>query len=264
MNGPALTDGKTRFSSRVADYVAGRPPYPRAVLGTLAERIGFDRTWRVADVGAGTGISTRLFVENGNPTVAIEPNEAMRGACVASLSSHANFSAIAAPAEATTLTEASVDLVVAAQAFHWFDPAGFARECNRILTPRGRVLLMWNDRSIDDPFMARYEQIVERYASDYTKVGHRKRDNQDSTAAWFDPASYAFVEVPNIQPVDLETLKARTASSSYMPQRDDPGFAPMMDEITRLFAEFAIDGKVAMPHVTRMNIGRPMIEKDNA
>ncbi len=252
-----ITDSTTRFSARVADYVAGRPGYPRGVIQVLSERFGFDSTWRVADVGAGTGISSRLFLENGNPVTIVEPNHDMRAAADEWLGGFPGFASILAPAEATTLPDGSVDLVVAAQAFHWFDHAAFARECERILTPHGRVLVMWNDRDMTDDFPSAYEAIAIRYAPDYAKVGHRKSDNQAPTAAWFEPSTYGYVEVPNPQRITLEVAKARMASSSYMPSRGHPDFEPMLRDVEQLFEQYQQGGTASMAHVTRMNFGRP-------
>src|SRR5688500_16346348 len=137
-----MTNSKERFSSRVDAYVAARPTYPPQVIEHLRAAIGLDPTWTTADLGSGTGISSKLFLENGNPVFAIEPNAPMRDAAEKSLRAFANFQSINASAEATTLPAASIDLVVAAQAFHWFDVGAVRLECLRILRPAGHALLM--------------------------------------------------------------------------------------------------------------------------
>src|ERR1700744_1650569 len=153
-----MTDSTQRFTDRVADYVKYRPSYPRDVVSFLHETCGVAPDAQVADIGAGTGISARLFLDAGHPVIAVEPNLAMREAANAWLAPYENFRSVAGTAEATTLEDASVDLVIAAQAFHWFDPVATRREFARILRPQGHVALFWNSRLLDrSPFLAGYE-----------------------------------------------------------------------------------------------------------
>src|SRR5205814_2915194 len=133
------------------------------VLTMLRDEIGFGPSWIVADVGCGTGISSRMFVEDGNEVFGVEPNDDMRGAAEQELGSNRRFHSIKAPAEATTLPDASVDLVVAAQAFHWFDHAACAREFRRVLraAPGGCFMAMWNTRlSRSSPFAIEYDALL--------------------------------------------------------------------------------------------------------
>ena len=250
-------DGPKRFSNRAADYVAGRPTYPAAVIDVLQARIGFDRNWAVVDVGAGTGISAELFLKAGNTVIAVEPNDAMRIAADGMLSSHAGYNSIAAPAEATTLPAGSADLIVAAQAFHWFDRVAFAGECQRLLTSRGRVLLMWNDRGgVATPFAAGLEALINQFSIDYLRV-QRKWPLEAELAKWFQADDYVYVELPNDQHQTFEALAARVASSSYMPPRDHANFASMMAALQALFDAHAVNGRVNVPHRTRLHVGRP-------
>jgi SAM-dependent methyltransferase len=250
------TDSKQRFSNRVADYVAGRPAYPATVLDVLAERIGFDQSWHVADIGAGTGISTRLFLEAGNKVTAIEPNADMRAAAPATLGQWETLTVANGTAEATGLKQGSVDLIVAAQAFHWFDKAAFFREANRILTSRGRVLLMWNNRTTGNtPFGKGFEQIVAEFCVEHRHDRHGL--STDNLSPWFEPGTYHYVELPNDQVQDYDSVTARLASSSYMPHRGHPKFEPMIAALKDLFVSNAVDGYIVLPHVTELYLGRP-------
>lgn len=116
-----MTDSTQRFSDRVAHYVRSRPGYPAEVLDALRDDIGLSPTWGITDVGSGTGISSELFLRNGNPVFAVEPNGAMREAAERLLGNHPHFQSVPGTAEATGLQGDSVDAVVAGQAFHWFD-----------------------------------------------------------------------------------------------------------------------------------------------
>lgn len=253
-----MTDSKQRFSNRVADYVAGRPTYPEALRDVLAERIGFDATWVAADIGAGTGISSKRFLDFGNRVIAVEPNEPMRLAAMEWLGGDANYQSIAAPAEATTLPDASVDLVLAAQAFHWFDPPAFARECLRILMPCGRAMLMWNNVQTEaTPFAIAYQSIVKEYALDLHNVAGKWKLGDDAARNWYTPDTFIELDLPNDQNYTRDTLAARVASSSYMPHRGHPRFDDMIASLYRLFDEWQQDGVVTLPHLTRVYLGRP-------
>src|SRR6185437_12997058 len=139
-----------RFSDRVADYVRHRPDYPTAMLDWLHREHGVTPDWRVADVGAGTGISSKLLLDAGHAVTAVEPNTAMREAAVVWLGGNPRFRAI----------DASVDLVTVAQAFHWFDPVTTRREFARILRPGGLAAIFWNSRRlVGTPFLEGYEAL---------------------------------------------------------------------------------------------------------
>src|SRR5262245_16193469 len=124
-------DSTQRFSDRVEDYVKYRPDYPQAILSTL--KVSPD--WIVADIGSGTGISTQLFLRNGNHVYAVEPNVAMRKKAEQLLRHYPGFTSRSGTAEATGLEDASIDLIVAGQSFHWFDRTATRQEFVRISRP---------------------------------------------------------------------------------------------------------------------------------
>ena len=175
MNHQPPTDATARFANRVGDYVKTRPGYPPEVFALLRERCGLGPTTKVADVGAGTGIFTRLLLEAGAGVVyAIEPNGPMHDALIAALGKDVRLRTHDGTAEHTGLSRASVDLIVAAQAFHWFDREKTRAEFGRVLRPRGWVALVWNTRREDTtPFLVTYEQLLRRWSPDYGKVNHR-------------------------------------------------------------------------------------------
>ncbi len=168
-----------RFSNRVENYVKYRPGYPPEVLGLFRNEMGLTPDSVIADVGSGTGISSRLFLENGNEVFGVEPNDAMRAAAEEFLAAFPNFHSRNGTAENTGLPDASVDLVIAAQAFHWFDPEKTRTEFKRILKEDGFVALIWNERQLaTTPFLREYEQFLLKFASDYTKVRHENIDEE--------------------------------------------------------------------------------------
>lgn len=247
-----------RFDGRASDYSAGRPPYPTAVVDLLRDRIGLAADWHVVDVGAGTGISSELFLNTGHRVTAVEPNDAMRIEADARLATHANYRSFAAPAERVPLPDGSADLVAAAQAFHWFDPAAFARECLRLLSPRGRVALMWN--TLDPaatPAAAAYQAVVDRYALDLSRVRSKWRAAESNAMAWFDPATFVRVDLPHAVSHSAEALFARMASSSYMPPRGHANFELMRRDLFTAFEAHCVAGVFTLPYTCELYVGVP-------
>jgi ubiquinone/menaquinone biosynthesis C-methylase UbiE len=149
-----MRDSKERFSDRVDDYRKYRPGYPEAVLQVLEERCGLSPSSVVADIGSGTGILTGMLLSKAHTVYAVEPNAPMRSAAEEDYRDHPAFRSVAGSAEATTLPSRSVDLITAAQAFHWFDPEKAKAEFRRILRKEGNIALIWNERMIPKPAMS--------------------------------------------------------------------------------------------------------------
>ena len=131
------SNATSRFSDRVENYVLYRPGYPPEALQALRDECGLTPNHVIADIASGTGIWTRMLLQNGNKVFGVEPNPEMRKAGERLLAAFPNFTSVAGTAEATTLADQSVDFVTAAQAAHWFDRKRSRREFVRILKPGG-------------------------------------------------------------------------------------------------------------------------------
>lgn len=249
-----MTDSTLRFSDRVADYARFRPGYPDGLVHALQEDPGLTPTWTVADVGSGTGLSSIPFLDLGCTVLGVEPNAEMRAAAEHALGHDSRFQSVAGTAEATTLPDRSVDLVVAAQAFHWFRPADAAREFVRVLRPDGRVALVWNARRADStPFLRGYEDLLQRYGTDYQAVGHRGV-GRDALAAFFD-GPFSKRTFDNEQRLDLDGLTGRLLSSSYTPPPGHPDHHPMLAALRRLFETHEAGGYVTIEYDTELYVG---------
>jgi SAM-dependent methyltransferase len=250
------SDPTRRFASRVDHYVRYRPGYPTALVDAFRDELDWKPTHRVADVGSGTGILTWMLLELGNTVYGVEPNEPMRRAAEALLSEFTGFSSVDGTAEATGLEDASVDLVTAAQAFHWFRPDETRREFERILVPGGRVALVWNRRLVDTtPFLRGYEELLHRYGVDYRQVDHRSTAGPDAIARFFrgDVASRTFA---NEQRLDHDGVIGRAMSSSYVPDESHPNHQAMFRGLEELFDDTSEDGFVRIEYVTELHHGR--------
>lgn len=237
-----VTDSQTRFSNRVADYIRYRPSYPAEVLKILQREAGLRANSVVADIGSGTGISAEMFLKHGCTVIGVEPNEPMRSAAERQLAGYSKFQSVAATAEQTTLDDASIDLVTAAQAFHWFDRARTRPEFSRILKPDGRFAILFNTRLVDaSPFLQGYEALSLEFATDYTQIDHRNVDDR-AVAEFFAPCKCEKRVVPNHQVFDFAGLQGRLLSSSYAPPSGHERHEPMLVALRRLFDEHAESG----------------------
>lgn len=245
-----------RFSSRVENYVKYRPGYPPAVLDLLRAECGLTPASVIADIGAGTGILTRMFLENGNRVYGIEPNQAMREAGEQLLTGYPGFVSVAATAEKTTLPDHRVDFITAGQAFHWFNLAAARPEFERILAPGGWVMLIWNARrAAATGFQADYERFIHTHSIDYGDVT-RTNLNRDDFQAFYKPGSYRLSKFDNRQVFDFEGLKGRFLSASYAPEPDHPKYAPMLAELRRLFDAHQVAGVIPIDYDTDVFYGR--------
>ncbi|HEU4716197.1 MAG TPA: class I SAM-dependent methyltransferase [Bacteroidia bacterium] len=245
-----------RFSDRVANYVKYRPGYPAEVLNHLREA-GVLRTDSViADIGSGTGISARLFLENDFEVFGVEPNREMREAGESFLAAYKRFHSVDGTAEQTTLADRSVDVVVAGQAFHWFDAEKAKTEFRRILRPGGYVVLAWNDRRTDSTdFLKAYEDLLKMFGTDYAKVNHRNIDEKKFDEFWGTGKWHSF-SVYNFQDFDFAGLKGRLLSSSYVPAENHADSKLMLDVLKKIFLRYQENGKVRFEYDTRVYYGK--------
>ena len=208
-----------RFTSRVQDYIKYRPKYPGKLLSFIEEDLQVKRGSKIADFGSGTGIFSKQLLDQGYEVFGIEPNLEMRSAAEIHLKSYKFFHSIDAPAEQTSLSDQCVDVVTAAQSFHWFNSSKFKLECGRILKKNAPVVLIWNHREENTtPFLKEYEALLSKFGTDYNEVNHRNTEKSGAIDDFFS-GGFKLFTCPNEQLFDFEGLKGRLLSSSYVPQK---------------------------------------------
>jgi len=245
----------SRFSDRVENYVRYRPGYPSDVLRVLENACGLAPDHVIADIASGTGIWSRMLLENGNPVFGVEPNAEMRQAGERLLAGFPKFTSVAGTAEATTLPDKSVDFVTAAQAAHWFNRERARREFMRILKPGGWLVLLRNERLTDSTaFLRDYEQLLLSFGTDYEDVRHER--TTDAVNEFFDPAPYKEHVFPMRQEFDYAGLEGRLLSSSYAPGPEHSNHAPMLSQLRRIFEAHSSAGRVPFDYKTRVYFGR--------
>ncbi len=251
-----MSQNTERFTGRVADYERYRSRYPSAVIDLLVERCGLTREAKVADIGAGTGMLSELFLENGNPVLAVEPNDDMRASCERLTETWSQLVVKKGTAETTGLDDASVDFIVAGRAFHWFDPEPTKREFERILRPGGWVVLVSNSRVRDDsPQSVAYESLLREHGTDY--ADNRKRyEIEPRVNAFFSGGELFREQIPGEQRVTLDGLIGLTQSLSVSPLPGDSNYEPMLNALGGFFAKWQRDGELVMKTVCKLACGR--------
>ena len=246
-----------RFADRVDNYVKYRPHYPKEMFSFLLSENIVNANSVIADIGSGTGISTEPFLQMDLKVFAVEPNKEMREAAEKLFSSNNNFVSLDASAEHTTLEDRSVDVVLAGQAFHWFDKEKAKQEFKRILKPNGYVVLMWNDRRTNSTdFLRSYEDFLQACAIDYKQVNHKNTQDKAIFNSFFGENNYQEKWFDNFQEVDYTGLKGRVLSSSYMPNEGHKDFDHMMYCLKKVFARYQQNNKVRLDYETKIYYGQ--------
>lgn len=238
-----------KFTGKADNYDRYRPSYPTELVDWLFTKTGADT---VADIGAGTGKFTKLLLTKTPNVTAVEPNRDMlvrlqRNAPAARV--------IEAPAENTGIPEHTIDLVTVATAFHWFDETQFKEECRRILTPNGRVAIIFNEKIIDD--IVRERDTISRIYCGYK--GHSgKRSHEDGDAflrnEYFSEVEY--VEFEHSVSFDEDGFVGNTLSRSYALRPDDVGYDGYVWELRQLFKKMSDFGSIELKYKTTCYLGR--------
>jgi SAM-dependent methyltransferase len=244
-----------RFSGLASLYSQYRPAYPAAAIDFVISHCGLSDRSVLVDVGCGTGISTRLFAARGIQVIGIEPNADMRRQAetepVPAGAPHPTYQE--GRAEATGLPDASADAVVAAQAFHWFDPEPALREFHRILKQHGCAVLLWNQRDESDPFTRAYGAGVRQLSNAETIEPYHGIGDALLTSPLFQEGERTFF--PNEQILDEASLLGRAFSASYAP-RGATAAQRYAEELREIFGRFQKDGQVTLRYETSVFLAR--------
>lgn len=245
------------FNGRTGAYSKHRPSYPAGIISVLVQEGVLGKNSGIADIGSGTGKLAQVFLENGHRVTCIEPNREMRSQARADLGSYPACTIMDGTAESTGLEGGSVDLVVAGQAFHWFNPQESVAEFRRILKPGGKVALVWNDRiQKEGSFNASYESICRKYSNGYHQSGSQSLDRK-TIDDFFGGALREF-KIENTQKLDLNGVIGRYLSASYALGTGDPRYPEAIREMESAFSQHSIEGYVEIHYETRVFLGEPV------
>ncbi|CAN5310640.1 class I SAM-dependent methyltransferase [soil metagenome] len=242
-----------RFSGLAEVYAKSRPSYPSDAIEFILSHCGLTTDSTVVDIGAGTGISSRLLAAQGPTVIGVEPNDDMRAQAESESLDCENLSFLKGTAEETLLLDNVADAVLCAQAFHWFRAEESLAEFKRILKPSGWTVLMWNERYEKDAFTKTYGDLLRELPETLAVELPRGRAGQ----ALLDTKTFSNQEVKhftNQQIMDEEGLIGRAFSASYAPKEKDVA-EQFTVKLRSLFKEFAQDGTVTLTYETSVYVG---------
>jgi SAM-dependent methyltransferase len=230
------------------DYERGRPGYPKAAVACLAESLGLGPGRVALDLAAGTGKLTRALATTGAELVAVEPVAGMRRALEAALPS---VRALKGTAEAIPLDDSSVDAVLVAQAFHWFDVPAAAAEIYRVLRPGGGLGVIWNSWDESVPWVERVQRVVHEHVGGAPQQLTSPWEAELAATGRFEPLQRA--EFPNLVIDGVDVLRARVASVSYISALPEPERRRVLDKVSAIVeSDPAVAGRdeFEMPYTT--------------
>ena len=223
------------FEAGAAAYERGRPGYPAGAIEWLRTELGLRPGRTVADVGAGTGKLTRELLSTGATVLAIEPVPGMRSVLEQVVP---GAQVIDGTAEATGLTDESVDAVTVAQAFHWFDVPRTLTELHRVLSVGGRFAVIWNRRRREQPLHQAIHEITEPYREG--SPSHYDSGWRESIAADGRFAAAGEIQVPFEQEFDADGLVDRVASISFIAALDEEERGRVLGRVRGLALDSAV------------------------
>jgi SAM-dependent methyltransferase len=246
-----------RFSNKADLYKKFRPTYPKELMDYLYSQVGFNQESIIADIGSGTGIFSRLLIERGSFVYCVEPNEDMRRTAEKDLSVFENFASLNGTDKNTGLHDASVDFITVAQAIHWFDRQVFKSECQRILKPGGKVVLIWNERDYENEIIKKDYIIRAKYAVEKNGLGSG-RGKYHNYHDFFMDGIYEYKTFNNDLHFDKEGYIGRNLSTSYAPlkETDPEKYYGLVRELSEFFDEYSVNEILNYPHFTQSHIGR--------
>lgn len=251
-------DTSKKFNGRAAAYTSSRPSYSNLLIECLCQSYGLSGASAVADIGSGTGKFSRQILELGVPVFCVEPNDEMRHIAQLELDSYSNFHSIEGSAENTNLKDNSVNWILSAQAFHWFDIDKFKQECKRILKKSGRIALIWNMRDMGSSLNQDWSKVFQRYCPDFCGFSSGIMQDDSKIKSFFD-SGYEFISFDHPLILDREKFIERSLSSSYSLQPSDSDFSSYIDALNQVFDTYQQDGKVSIANKSIAYISKVVI-----
>ncbi len=246
------------FNAKAKIYDIARPRYAQEMLDFLKKNEKLTNK-KIADVGAGTGIFSKQLYEIGNEIFAIEPNDDMRNVMYEKMKNEDNFHIINGNAEATELKENSVDVVCAAQAFHWFDYKAFAKECLRIMKKGGKVYLTWNNSDADNESEVKKKcnDIMDKYCAKNIKQSTHNSNDKVLEAIDDFYEEYEVFKFDNPIARNKENFLQMVLSASYALRPDDEGYENLVAELSDYFDKYNQDGYIISHNISVLYCGYP-------
>ncbi|MCB0825491.1 MAG: class I SAM-dependent methyltransferase [Armatimonadetes bacterium] len=248
-----MSEKISRFDGKASIYASSRPTYPLKTLHQISEVTDLPTDATVYDLGAGTGLFSQILLEHFQRVHLVEPNADMRGQAENVLPTDHSTS-IDAEAESFPAEPRSIDLITAAQAFHWFDQPRAKAHWRQVLKPSGWVALVWNTRIPSTPFAEEVGNLLKALV-DASPQGDIPQDSADEEIlAFFESAQILATE--HTTPLSEQELCNLVMSRSYSPRSGEPLFAEIKEKVQDIHASYQSNGLVDLPYLTKLYIGR--------
>lgn len=229
------------FTAKAEEYQKYRPSYPSAAVDLIYSVAGKLDTLSIADIGAGTGRMSGLLLERGSVVYGVEPNDDMRREAERLYLSNSRYHSVAGTGENTTLPSSSVDVIVCAESFHWFDNESSKAEFRRILKPGGAVFLFWNVSGKNA-----YREELERLNLQFCKLykPKAKKALKDERAKSLFGENYSKQSFDNTMVESFEGLRGGLLSASYTPRKGDEGYVEYIEGLKEIFDKYSQNGRI--------------------
>lgn len=250
-----MMDNTQKFTGKADIYAKYRPSYPVEAVEFILGKIHADEP-KIADIGAGTGIFTKLLLENTSDITiicAVEPNEDMRRKMQPLVEKYFDLYSIGATAENTTLPDNGFDLVTVAQAFRLFDKQKFRKECQRILKPNGTVALIWNSLDKNSKMTDEYNNISKKYCEGFVRLQKNSPKPQDFDD--FFGGEYIKKSISNPIVLDKKRFINHALLAPYSIKPEDKAFEEYIAELESYFEKYQENGIITIANVTEIYIG---------
>lgn len=227
------------FSSQAQNYRNYRPTYPKAMVELIFSQL---KSPVVADFGSGTGKLSGLLIDNAKTLYSIEPNRKMRQYAEEFLGNCANYISLAASAENTTLPDSCVDIITAAESFHWFDNENTHSEMRRILKKNGYVFLIWNVFGGND-----YDDEILQLKTAYRAKKNQKTSGipyEQRATNLFGMGNYNVSEYGNSLLQTLDEFRGGMLSTSFAPEKGTVDYVNFTADVEEIFNKYSINGKL--------------------
>lgn len=245
---------ETNFNGKSVVYSKFRPDYPDQLLKNLITDNNLHQNSVVADIGSGTGIMTKKLLEFGFKVFAVEPNDEMRVAASDNLKDYKQLILVNGSAENTTLKDNSVDIIVVAQAFHWFDAVSFRKECQRLLKPGGKVVIISNERVAEDKINKEIAEVYRKYCPNFKGFSNGMMETVGIYENFFEEG-YTFKSYGNPLIYNQSSFIGRHLSSSFSLTKEDELYSKLVEALSNIFERNSENGVLTLPNITKYRCG---------
>ncbi|MCL5997525.1 MAG: class I SAM-dependent methyltransferase [Chloroflexi bacterium] len=248
------TNPTNPYTTRADKYARYRWDYAPQAIQTILATTGIGADACMADIGSGTGILARHFVERVHCLYAVEPDGHMRAWAEQALACHPSFRSVAGTAEVTTLPDHAVDLIAVGQALHWFEPDAARAEFTRILKPAGWLAVVWNYGT--DPHLGEAMREVCSAENGWDASPSAGARSGQPPEFYYRSEQYLQQSFPMTGQENWESFFGALCSDSHAPDEDHPSFDRFMRAARQVFDRFCADGRVTVHFTTQLCLGQ--------